>query len=90
MYLDAGDTEASERCLAYAEEVERLVDEANAAWDSAEHNAKRARKAEDEIDFLRRCTRGFVLIDDHGEMETWQCVDCHGREWVEVKEVGDE
>jgi hypothetical protein len=40
--------------------------------------------------FLKRCTRGFVFISEHGEMETWQCVDCHGREWVEVKEVGTE
>lgn len=34
-------------------EIERLRDEKNAAWDSAEYNAKRARKAESTISRLR-------------------------------------
>jgi hypothetical protein len=33
-------------------------------------------------DFLRRCTSGFVLISERGEMETWKCVNCHGKDWI--------
>ena len=90
MYLDAGDTEASERCLAYAEEVDRLRAERQVANEQRDQAQRWYREKCAEVEALKR-TVSFMeqsYLEEHGH---WG--NCQWRiryEQLKSREITDE
>jgi hypothetical protein len=90
VYLDAGDTEASERCLAYAEEVDRLRAERQVANEQRDQAQRWYREKCAEVEALKR-TVSFMeqsYLEEHGH---WG--NCQWRiryEQLKSREITDE